>query len=111
MTKFVKDVAASLPLTALVVTALSVAAIMIAVRFFGLTVPGAMGLYFVIWWIGLFAILPIGVQSQAEAGDVVAGTEPGAPSAPALAEKAIWNSVLAGAVLFASALFLPLAGL
>lgn len=111
MAKLVKEVARSRGLTALVVVALTAAAVTLAVRLFGLTVGGALGLYFVIWWIGLFAVLPFGVRSQMEAGDVVAGTEPGAPAVPALAEKAIWTTVLAGAVLNAAAAVLPLAGL
>lgn len=36
--------------------------------------------YFVVWWTTLFAVLPFGVRSQVEDGDVVAGSEPGAPS-------------------------------
>jgi predicted secreted protein len=36
--------------------------------------------YIIIWWICLFAVLPIGARSQSEAGNVVAGTEPGAPA-------------------------------
>ena len=38
-----------------------------------------LALYFVIWWMTLFAILPIGVKSQHEAGDVVPGSEGAAP--------------------------------
>ncbi len=35
--------------------------------------------YLLIWWVTLFAILPIGVRGQAEEGNIVKGTEPGAP--------------------------------
>lgn len=41
-------------------------------------------IYFVSWWITLFAILPLGVRSQVESGDVTPGTEPGAPAKPRL---------------------------
>ena len=34
----------------------------------------AVAIYFVIWWTVLFAILPIGVKSQAENEDIVLGT-------------------------------------
>ena len=37
---------------------------------FGLTAGGAVALYFVVWWIGLFAVLPFGARSQAEDGSV-----------------------------------------
>jgi predicted secreted protein len=39
-------------------------------------------IYFVIWWIALFAVLPWGIRSQAEEGEVVPGTDPGAPRRP-----------------------------
>ncbi len=35
--------------------------------------------YLLIWWVTLFAVLPFGVRGQAEEGDVVKGSEPGAP--------------------------------
>ena len=31
---------------------------------------GGLAVYFVIWWTVLFAVLPFGVRSQAEAGSV-----------------------------------------
>lgn len=60
----------------------------------------AIAIYFVMWWIVLFAVLPFGVKSQHESGDVVPGSEPGAPVAPLLLKKALWTTV-ASAVLFA----------
>jgi predicted secreted protein len=41
-----------------------------------------LAIYFVIWWIVLFAVLPFGVRTQGEAGDVVPGTPESAPAAP-----------------------------
>ncbi|WP_199092487.1 DUF1467 family protein [Bosea sp. ASV33] len=61
---------------------------------------GGLALYFVIWWITLFAVLPFGIRSQEEAGEVVAGTEPGAPVLPGLLKKAVITSLIA-AVIFA----------
>lgn len=43
--------------------------------------------FFVVWWLSFVAVAPIGTRSQAEVGDVVAGTEPGAPAAPRLVRK------------------------
>ena len=77
----------------------------------GLTRVGAFGLYFVIWWTLLFAMLPFGVRSQAEHGEVAEGTEPGAPALPRLREKAIWTTVLADLVYLGALAVLPLAGL
>ena len=36
-------------------------------------------LYFVLWWLCLFIVLPFGARNQEDAGEVVRGTEPGAP--------------------------------
>jgi predicted secreted protein len=43
-------------------------------------------------------VLPFGVQSQQEAGDVVPGSESGAPVRPQLARKILANTVLAAVV-------------
>lgn len=48
----------------------------------------AFAVFLTIWFTVLFAILPIGVRSQAESGEVTPGTEPGAPVAPRLWMKA-----------------------
>lgn len=100
----------SIWVTLLVVVVLSAAAIASGLAF-GLTRSGAIGLYFVVWWTALFAILPLRVTSQAESGDVAPGTEPGAPASPALYERAIWTTVAAGIVFALVAAFFPLAGL
>ena len=49
-----------------------------------MTITGAIVLYAVCWFMTLFVVLPIGVQSQEEAGDVVPGTPASAPTAPML---------------------------
>ncbi|HEY1981572.1 MAG TPA: DUF1467 family protein [Xanthobacteraceae bacterium] len=35
--------------------------------------------FFLIWWVSLFAVLPWGVRSQHESGEMAPGTDPGAP--------------------------------
>lgn len=55
----------------------------------------AFAVYFVIWWVVLFCVLPLNIQSQSEKGDITAGTEPGAPVSPQLARKAAITSVVA----------------
>ncbi len=60
-----------------------------------MTLTTAIAIYFLIWWIVLFAILPWGVRSQAESGDVVAGSEPGAPVVPRLAVRLLWTTIVA----------------
>ena len=57
-----------------------------------------LAIYFVLWWVVLFAVLPFGVRSQAEQGDVSPGTDPGAPAIPALKAKLAWTTVVSAAV-------------
>ena len=59
----------------------------------------AIAVYFIIWWIVLFAVLPWGVRSQAESGTVAPGTDPGAPAIPKVWLKLAWTTI-ASAVIF-----------
>lgn len=54
--------------------------------------------YVVIWWVTLFAVLPWGVKSQHESGEMVPGSDPGAPKTPHLGLKLLVNSGVAFAV-------------
>jgi predicted secreted protein len=60
--------------------------------------------YITIWWTALFAILPLGVQSHAEAGiEVTDGGDPGAPVNPNLKRKFIttsWVSAIAFVIVY-----------
>lgn len=111
MKNLVKALSRAVWSTLAVVVLISAISIAVVVNGFGLRVSGGLALYFVIWWILLFAVLPFGVRSQAEAGDVVRGSEPGAPALPALREKAIWTTLVASVVLVIVAAVFPLAGL
>jgi predicted secreted protein len=64
----------------------------------------AAAIYFIVWWIVLFAVLPWGVRSQAESGEVVPGSDPGAPAIPHLAAKLAWTTLVATAVFALAAL-------
>ncbi len=64
-----------------------------------MTIPMGIAIYFTMWWIVLFAVLPFGVRSQHEAADYAGGTDPGAPVAPRLLAKAIATTLIS-AVLF-----------
>ena len=55
-------------------------------------------IYFIIWWVVLFAVLPWGVRSQEESGEVVPGTDPGAPVSHRIWMKLIWTTVVASVV-------------
>jgi predicted secreted protein len=57
-----------------------------------------LALYFIIWWTVLFAVLPFGVRTQGEAGEVVPGTPASAPVAPRLLRTFAITTVVAGGV-------------
>lgn len=56
--------------------------------------------YFIIWWVVLFAVLPFGVRTQEEAGNVVPGTPESAPADFRLLRIVILTTI-ASAVVFA----------
>jgi len=62
------------------------------------SLPTALAIYFIIWWVVLFAVLPWGVRSQEESGTVSPGTDPGAPSVPKLKQKLVWTTLVSGVV-------------
>lgn len=57
-----------------------------------------LGIYIVLWWVVLFAVLPFGVRSQAESGDIVPGSDPGAPAIPNLRAKLAWTTVVSAVI-------------
>jgi predicted secreted protein len=63
-----------------------------------MTISLGIALYLMIWFITLFAVLPFGVRTQAEAGDVVAGTPESAPAAPRMVRVVFINTVVAALV-------------
>jgi predicted secreted protein len=58
----------------------------------------AIAIYFIIWWVVLFAVLPWGAHSQADSGEVTPGTEPGAPAVHRVGRKLMWTTVTAALV-------------
>jgi predicted secreted protein len=50
--------------------------------------------FLTMWWIVLFCVLPFGVRSQAEMGDIVEGTDPGAPAIPNMKKKLVWTTII-----------------
>lgn len=61
----------------------------------------AAAIFFLIWWVVLFAVLPWGVRSQHEGGTIVPGSDPGAPAIPYLRRKLLWTTFVA-ALIFAA---------
>jgi predicted secreted protein len=71
------------------------------------SISTALAIYFVLWWIVLFLTLPFGIRSQHEddegTGQIIPGTDPGAPIASGMGRKLIWTTVIS-AIIFAVAM-------
>ena len=52
-----------------------------------MSIASALVVYAVLWFLTLFVVLPIGLRTQGEDGDVVPGTPASAPSDPQLRRK------------------------
>jgi predicted secreted protein len=61
----------------------------------------AIAIFFVIWWITLFAVLPWGNRDPDPEDERVQGAEPGAPARPGLKRK-LWITTGASIVIFAA---------
>ena len=59
----------------------------------------AIAIYFLIWWLVLFLVLPFGIRNAHDTGDTVEeGHEPGAPVNPRLVQKAVITTIVATVV-------------
>ena len=57
--------------------------------------------YLIVWWAVLFAVLPFGSKTYAEAGiKVTDGGDPAAPLEPRLRQK-LWRTTWVSAIIFA----------
>jgi predicted secreted protein len=63
-----------------------------------MTITLGLALYFIIWWTVLFAVLPFGVRTQGDAGEIVQGTPESAPRAPAMLTVALRTTIVATVV-------------
>jgi predicted secreted protein len=63
-----------------------------------MSVTTVLAIYFIVWWVVLFAVLPWGVRSQDESGDVTPGTDPGAPAVHTVWMKLLWTTIIASVV-------------
>ncbi|QKV17966.1 DUF1467 family protein [Oricola thermophila] len=58
----------------------------------------ALAIFFIIWWIVLFTVLPMGVRSQVEDDNITLGTERGAPSKHGLPRKMLLTTAISLAI-------------
>lgn len=75
-----------------------------------MSLTSAIAIFFVVWWIVLFAVLPWGYRTQGEEGEVVPGTEASAPARFPMLRVALVTTVVA-AVVFAGIYGLLTSGL
>ncbi|MFT7596833.1 MAG: putative secreted protein, partial [Paracoccaceae bacterium] len=60
-----------------------------------MAITSAIVLYAVIWFMTFFVALPIRIKTQGDLGDVVPGTQAGAPEHHHLRKKAIITTIVA----------------
>ncbi len=58
-------------------------------------------IYFIIWWLTLFIVLPIGLRTQAEENEIVPGSVESAPARFRPLRVFLMTSVLAAVIHFA----------
>jgi predicted secreted protein len=57
----------------------------------------AFAIYFIIWWVCLFVVLPFGGQTQSDSGEMIQGTSAGAPLNPRIGRIAALTTIVASA--------------
>ncbi len=63
-----------------------------------MNLPFALAIYAICWWVVLFMILPIGVRTQHEEGEVTPGTAESAPVAPRILIKMLATTIISGLI-------------
>jgi predicted secreted protein len=58
----------------------------------------ALAVFFIIWWVVLFAVLPFGLRTQDDEGERVLGTVESAPRGPHMLRAVIWTTVVSLAI-------------
>jgi len=56
-------------------------------------------LYFILWWLVLFATLPFGLKTQEEDSDVTLGTEASAPRGPHVMRAFLRTTIVSAVIL------------
>lgn len=59
-----------------------------------MTISAILVMFAVIWFMTLFVVLPIGLQTQGEAGEVVPGTQASAPANVNMKRKCLWVTLI-----------------
>lgn len=59
-----------------------------------MSIPTLIAIFFVIWWIMFVALANMGLKSQADEGEVVAGTPAGAPAQTRIGRHVLRTTIL-----------------
>ena len=54
-----------------------------------MSITGSVVVFIILWWLVLFIILPRNINSQNETGNIIEGTDPGAPTNPNIVKKLV----------------------
>lgn len=65
-----------------------------------MSIVSALAIYFIIWWISLFALLPVGLRTQDEDNNVTLGTVASAP-ARSHVRRAFLRTTIVATIIFA----------
>ncbi|CAN7327649.1 MULTISPECIES: DUF1467 family protein [Brucella] len=63
-----------------------------------MTIVSGVAMYFIFWWITLFALLPVGLRTQAEEKEVTLGTVASAPAKPRIGLAFLRTTFVATAI-------------
>lgn len=64
-----------------------------------MTIVSGVAMYFIFWWITLFALLPVGLRTQDEENEVILGTVSSAP-AKARIGRAFFRTTIVATLIF-----------
>jgi len=70
-----------------------------------MSITGSVVVFIILWWLVLFIILPRNINSQHENGNIIEGTDPGAPTNPNIVKKLVITTFITS-LLFAIIFFL-----
>lgn len=59
-----------------------------------MSITGAIVIFASIWFVTLLCILPVGMKSQADAGEIAPGTPASAPSEAMIGRKMLWTTAI-----------------
>ncbi len=63
-----------------------------------MTYISAFAVFLIIWWTVLFAVLPFGLRTQDDDGEIVLGTHSSAPRGPHMLRAVIWTTIVSMAI-------------